>query len=197
MSWQSHQTVTEEYAASLRNRYIADLKLLYKSIPHRFQTVIQKCRDAIDDIFALPMVLIHNDFGVCNVLVDPKSCHITGVVDWAEATIGPFGVNMHSVELFMGHMHLRNGWSAFPNHHESEDTLWPGIAETMGGLSDEVLRTIKMARVVGCLRSHGFTCRLANEPPAVPIGDDGHGRGQMAYLDAFLLNPDTRFSGLG
>lgn len=63
----------------------------------------------------------------------------------------------------MGHMHLQNGWSAFPNQHELENTSWSGIAGTVGDLSDEVLPTAKMARVVGCLHSHGFTCLLANE----------------------------------
>lgn len=31
------------------------------------------------------MVLLHRDFDTSNILVDEKSCHVTGVIDGAEA----------------------------------------------------------------------------------------------------------------
>ena len=66
----------------------------------------------------------------------------------------------------------------------------------MGNLSAETLKIIKTARLMGLLRSHGFTSRLANMPPAIPIRDDETGRHKMLYLDSFLLNPVTRYDDL-
>ena len=63
----------------------------------------------------------------------------------------------------------------------------------MGDLPAETMKTIKIARIIGLLRSRGFTKRLANMPPATPIHDDETGRYNMLSLDGFLINPATRF----
>ncbi len=55
------------------------------------------CLRSLDQIMALPMVLLHTDFRPCHLLVDKDSCHLNGVVDWADALIGPFGTNLHFV----------------------------------------------------------------------------------------------------
>jgi hypothetical protein len=54
------------------------------------------------------------------------------------------------------------------------------------------METIKTARIMGLLQSHGFTKRFANMPPATPIRDDETGRYNMLYLDGFLVSPATR-----
>ena len=58
------------------------------------------------------------------------------------------------------------------------------------------MKTIKTARIMGLLRSRGFTKRLANMPPATPIPGDETGRYNMLSLDGLLLNPATRFEDL-
>jgi len=40
----------------------------------------------------MPWVLIHQDFSGINIFVNPDSGYITGVVNWADATIEPFGM---------------------------------------------------------------------------------------------------------
>ncbi|KAL2838261.1 hypothetical protein BJY01DRAFT_220169 [Aspergillus pseudoustus] len=35
------------------------------------------------------MVLLHRDFGVCNIMVDETTCNLVGVIDWAEAEDRP------------------------------------------------------------------------------------------------------------
>lgn len=126
-------------------------------------------------------------------MVDSVSCSLVGVIDWAEAEIGPFGLNLHSVQPLMGHFHLRDGWSRFDDYDALEHTFWHTFCEEVGGLGDEEIRTIKSARVVGLLLSHGFTSRLANMPKPEPIRDDQSGAYDMRYLDGFLINPATRF----
>ena len=51
--------------------------------------------------------------------------------------------------------------------------------------------------IVGCLSTHGFIRRLANEPFVVPIQEDDEiGRYNMRFLDAYLMDAKTRFEDL-
>ncbi|KAK3946666.1 hypothetical protein QBC32DRAFT_374779 [Pseudoneurospora amorphoporcata] len=79
------------------------------SLPSRFQPIIQTCIDAIDDVISLPMVLLHRDFGTCNIIVNEATYHLVGVIDWVEAEICPFGLNLHFLRFLSRKLHLRNG----------------------------------------------------------------------------------------
>ncbi|KAL2023185.1 hypothetical protein VTK56DRAFT_3308 [Thermocarpiscus australiensis] len=196
LSWKAPRPVNSEYRDPLRQTYTRDLRLLYAALPSRFQSIIQTCLNSIGDIMSLPMVLLHRDFGSCSIIVDETTCHLVGVVDWAEAEICPFGMNLHSLQSLTGKLHPRNGWTRFEDYDALQDVFWERFKQEVGGLSDDQLRTIKLARALGLLLSSGFTSRLANEPQPVPIGDDEHGRYNMMSLDGFLINPQTKFDGL-
>lgn len=103
------------------------------------------CLASIDDIMSLPMVLSHKDFGACNLLVEETSCHLKGVIDWAEAVVCPFGLNLHSLHAFTGTMHLRNGWSRFPDYEQLQETFWRRFLADVGGLSSDEIHVIKKA----------------------------------------------------
>ncbi|EGX91068.1 Aminoglycoside phosphotransferase [Cordyceps militaris CM01] len=194
-SWLTPQNVSSEYRDKLKASYLSDLHALEEGLPERFKPAIQTCLRSLDDIMALPMVLLHKDFGSSNVLVEKDSCHLTGVIDWAEASIGPFGTNLHSIQSFAGSMHLRNGWTRFPDYEAFEQRFWSTLGTKVGGLSEETVITIKKARVLGLLLSHGFTSRLANEAAPAPLKDDDHGRYHTMYLDGYLVNPSTKMDG--
>ncbi len=67
----------------------------------------------------------------------------------------------------------------------------------MGGLSAEVMKVVRSARILSCLLTHGFIRRLANEQFVVPIQEDDEiGRYNMLFLDAYLVNVKTRFEDL-
>ena len=150
----------------------------------------------MEAILSLPIVLLHRDFGTCNIMVDETSCHLTGVIDWAESEICPFGQNLHSIQGFTGALHLKNGWRRYKDYETLQDIFWTTFQDGVGEISAETIKTIKKARIMGLLRSRGFTKRLANMPPAIPISDDGTGRYNMLFLDGFLVNPATRFDDL-
>ena len=141
------------------------------------------------------MVLLHRDFGSCNIIVDESTCHLKGVIDWAEAEVCPFGLNLHSLQPLTGKLHLRNGWSRYEDYDTLQDILWARFKQEVGGLSDDRLRIIKLARFLGLLLSSGFTSRLADQPEPLPIGDDEQGRYKMLSLDGFLIDPRTKFDG--
>ncbi|KAK1767837.1 hypothetical protein QBC33DRAFT_610929 [Phialemonium atrogriseum] len=179
LSWNAPQPVSPEYRGRLGQTYLRDLRLLHAALSSRFQPIVQACTDSMDDILSLPMVLLHRDFGSCNIMVDEATCHLVGFIDWAEAQVCPFGLNLHSLQSLTGKPHLRNGRTRFGDYDTLQD-----------------LRTIKLARALGLLLSRGFTSRLANKPEPEPIGDDEQGRYNMMSLDGFLINPQTKFDGV-
>lgn len=161
LSWKVPQPVGPEYRDRLRETYVADLELLNTSLPSRFRPIIQTCLDHIDDILSLPMVLLHQAFGTCNIIVDKATCHLVGVIDWAEAEVCPLGLNLYSLRFLSGKLHLRNGWTRYEDYHALQDTFWERFNQEVGDLSGHQLQTIKLARALGLLLSFGFTSRLA------------------------------------
>lgn len=147
----------------------------------------------MDAILPLPMVLLHQDFGTCNIIVEESSCRLAGVVDWAEAEVCPFGLNLRSLQALTGKLHLRDGWIYYEDYAGLQDVFWDTFKREVGGLTQDTMQATKLARTTGLLLSSGFTGRLANEPNPVPIVDDERGRYNMLSLDGFLINPATRF----
>ncbi|KAK4199267.1 hypothetical protein QBC40DRAFT_203108 [Triangularia verruculosa] len=191
-AWKSPQTVDAESRDKLRVSYEKDMGLLLASLPERFRPVIQQTIDSIPAILNLPMVLLHKDFGSCNIIVDSASCHLVGVIDWAEAQVGPFGLNLYSLQSFMSKLHLRNGWIRYKDYDSLQSAFWAKLQTEVPDMTDEQIETAKAARILGQLLSRGFTSRLANMPEPVPIKDDKSGAYNMMILDGLLVNPVTR-----
>lgn len=124
-------------------------------------------------------------------MVDADNNHLVGVIDWAEAEIGPFGTNLHSLQQFMSKYRLGVGWIRYGNYDTLDRTFWDTLSEGAGGLGQETIRTITSARIVGLLLSHGFTSRLANMPEPEPIRDDESGAYEILGLDGLLIVPAT------
>lgn len=75
----------------------------------------------MEAILSLPMVLLYRDFSTCNIMVDEISCHLTGVIDWAEAEICPFDQNLHSLQALTSALHLKNGWRRYEDYETLQD----------------------------------------------------------------------------
>ncbi|PWY96636.1 hypothetical protein BO94DRAFT_592531 [Aspergillus sclerotioniger CBS 115572] len=201
-SWKAPQenTVDETYKQTLHQSYKKDLDLLLTSLPPRFTPIIQSTLTAfpsIPSIPSLPLVLVHKDFGACNILVTETTCNLVGVVDWAEAEIAPFGINLYSHQRLISKVDFRTGWVRFDDYAECEDVFWGTFREEVGGGGDEVIGAIMAARVLGALLDCGFTSRLGNVSEPVPIREDDEvGRYNVRDLDGLLVNTGTRFLGL-
>ncbi|KAF4440622.1 Protein kinase-like domain protein [Fusarium austroafricanum] len=193
-SWNAPQKVDAAYRRQLREEFTNDLSRLLSALPHRFHQIIQNCLQSIDDVLSLPMVLLHRDFGESNIMVD-EACHLTGVIDWAEAETRPFGMNLHSIQFLTGELNFRKGWIPHQDHDVLCCAFWRIFVQAVG-VSEDTIRTIKTARIIGLLLSRGFTSRLANNPEPIPIGNDERGRYNMLFLDGLLLDPATKFDGV-
>lgn len=181
------------WQVSVDAKYRRELELLLAALPARFHPIIRETIEALTAIVSLPAVLLHEDFGFSNIIVSEPDCRLVGVMDWAEAAVGPFGTNLHSLLPLYGKVHLKNGIILFEDHAVLHETFWGVFSAEVGGLSDEEVVAVKWARVLGLLLDKGFSSRLANKPAPAPIGDDEAGRRNMLYLDGLLLNPATKF----
>ncbi|KAM6511090.1 hypothetical protein FSOLCH5_011535 [Fusarium solani] len=121
-SWNHPQEVDSAFRDGLRQRFESELRLLF-SLPERFHPIIRSLQGSLPAILSLPMVLVHKDFGVCNILVDDATFNLVGVIDWAEAEIGPFGTNLHSLQPLTGHLHLKDGWARYDDYEDLQDTF--------------------------------------------------------------------------
>lgn len=193
-AWKTPQTAD---IAATRQTCSNNLQLLARNLPERFSRDILELTECLDSIFKnLPMVLTHGDLCEMNFLVDENSGHLTGVIDWAEAEILPFGFNLWGVENLLGYMD-GNGWNYFEGYEDLRAVFWETFygavvvaeeGEEDGVLASEVLRkqkqdTIDGARRMGILFRYGFFWDedLRKKIP-VQEGDSG-----MRYLDAFFL----------
>ncbi|KAJ8126099.1 hypothetical protein O1611_g7539 [Lasiodiplodia mahajangana] len=153
LSWKHPQIVSAVYLDGFRSKCERELRLLLGSLPARFHPIVERSLDSIPAIFSLPAVLLHRDFGTCNIIVNDESCHLTGVIDWGEAEIGPFGLNLHSLQQFTGKFHLKNGWIRYDDYDILQDTFWAMFSKEVGRLSDDVIKAIHSARIMGLLLS--------------------------------------------
>ena len=101
-----------------------------------------------------------------NILVDPDSGHLTGVVDWADASIEPFGIALWGLESVLGCSGI-DGWAYQGNDVSYSRDLFRDVlfAEIGGSLSDETRRAIENVRTLGLLLRYGFNWEDGAQKP--------------------------------
>ena len=140
-----------------------------------------------------PQVLTHGDLNEMNILISPTSGRITGIIDWAEAGILPFGLALYGLENLLGNMNSR-GWKYFEIKDELEQRFWKHfwdcIADTKGLPEDRIRHAVTIARQVGIIMRYGFMWENGTVERAVTENDAS----RLAYLDGLLLNGERRFT---
>ncbi len=78
---------------SIQDTFAGKLQLLAQNLPSRFSVSVSQLRNNLPLLLSegYPGVLTHGDLSEMNFLVNPETGHLTGVIDWAEAEILPFG----------------------------------------------------------------------------------------------------------
>lgn len=136
----------------------------------------------------LPNVLNHGDIVPSNVMIDPATFHLVGLVDWAEAEYLPFGTCLYGLEHFLGIMTVsENGQQGFKYYNRAYDLrfhFWQHLQFLIRALkSDDLRDAILLAKKIGVLLWHGFAWddgaidRVVNENEDVE---------ELLYLEAFL-----------
>jgi len=185
-SWTHPQPATNEMKHEVWSTYTAKLALLASHLPSRFTGLVKHCQDTLRHLFlpGIPWTLTHGDLCDTNLLVDPKSGELTGVPDWAEAEILPFGFALWGLETLLGAMDEMKGcWLYSTQHKYLEEVFWATFAEHVPGLTDSQWRGIRIGRLLGLLCRHGFKFTGVAEIPKDDSWD-------LSILDGQLLNDE-------
>ncbi|KAL9128891.1 MAG: hypothetical protein Q9217_002513 [Psora testacea] len=141
-----------------------------------------------------PQVLTHGDLCPMNILVSPTTGRVTGIIDWAEAEVLPFGLALYGLENLLGYMGP-GGWNYFEIWDELEqkfwNQFWDCITNAKAPPEDRIRHSVTIARQVGVLMQYGFKWENGTVERAVTEKDAG----SLAYLDAFLLTDERHITG--
>ncbi|KAL8725170.1 MAG: hypothetical protein Q9166_007524 [cf. Caloplaca sp. 2 TL-2023] len=186
-SWLHPQLVPYKQREKTRTIVSRKLALLASTLPARFTAIVSSLQTRLDELFQplYPQVLTHGDLCPMNVLVSPTTGHITGIIDWAEAEVLPFGFALYGLENILGYMGP-GGWKYFDIREELEQRFWSYfwdcLADAKRPIEDSRRNTVIIARQIGILLQYGFEWENGVERAVTATNT-----GSVAYLDAFLL----------
>ncbi|KAI1302489.1 hypothetical protein F5Y03DRAFT_385482 [Xylaria venustula] len=149
------QTVTPPTVVNTRQSY-----------EQRYKSLLVYCTDGLSHMFAdeMPWTLTHGDLCDANLLVDRRNGELTGLVDWAEGSILPFGLALWRLQTLLGFLDdTTNCWVYYECWEHLEDLFWQTLKPCMSQLSPDQLKGIHMARMLGLLCRHGFKFTGAGE----------------------------------
>lgn len=199
-TWNNHVQIVEDFALFLARswNHRADLpgcgkvgssitvrlQQLTQELPHRFRPRALSALKQIRHLDALPWVLTHGDIVPSNIMVNPASGRLTGLVDWAEAEVLPFGLSLYGLEELLGFV-AATGWTYCNGSERLRAHFWrkllAAIPELEGNLQS--LDALGTARDIGVLLWHGFAWDDGAIDRVVRDGQDDE---EICRLDAFL-----------
>lgn len=186
LSWKNPIVQEEQRTRYCRDDIERKLGLLSVSLPSRFAAIMHQLSYHTGELFScsFPLVLTHDDLCEMNILVDPKTGQIAGIIDWANAKIQPFGLALWGVENVLGYMD-GDGWHYFSNHQQLIALFWAVFEDEVGAgrVTTDDKERIRLARLVGIALRYGFQWDGAGVQRPILESDTS-----MKYLDAFLYS---------
>jgi hypothetical protein len=160
------------------------LNSLCSDLPNRFRARAREILAKLSDIESLPWILTHGDIVAANIMVDPSSGSLTGLVDWAEAERLPFGICLYGLEEILGEM-TEDGFRYYPDAEHLRATFWLELCNMIPKLQQEhVVESVRLARDLGVLLWHGIA--FDNGAINRVVQEDGRNIDEIRRLDAFL-----------
>ncbi|ODA81328.1 hypothetical protein RJ55_04293 [Drechmeria coniospora] len=129
-----------------------------------------------------PMVLNDDDLLEMNLHLDERDGHVTGIVDWADAIVSPFGMSLRRLETILG-VQTSSCWHFHANHGFLRALVRQTFHRIVGDVSDEHLQAMQVERQLGIFRTHAFDGRPEMEGSStVAEGDPS-----LVCLEAWCL----------
>lgn len=177
--------------APVLKEFQSHFNLLARDLPPRFASNVEMVRKELPALFSgtLPFVLSHGDLNTMNILANPETGNITGIVDWTEARILPFGFALYGLDCVLGWMDSK-GWHYYDGHRELESVFWKSFRQEAKGFSDADLGLVRVARTAGLFTQYGFVFDAKGALQGVRVDRDD---GALAYLDAFCTAPPSEW----
>ena len=126
------------------------LDQISQGLPERFRPKLEEVRQGLPILFRpdYPMVVQHGDLFENNFHVDEATSHITGIVEWADAMIAPFGVSLSGLETVLG-VQTSSCWYFHPNHVKLREHFWDIFNGDIGQISTDDRRSIEVTSFYG------------------------------------------------
>ncbi len=134
------------------------LESMSASLPLRFRRTASSILGDISEIEALPWVFTHGDFLAANIMVNPYSGKLTGLLDWAEAEWLPFGIGMYGLEELLGEDNQNGRFVYYPEAAHLRDVFWNQLMLLIPELArdSKTVALVKKAQILGVLLWHGI-----------------------------------------
>lgn len=172
---------------TLAAEYGFKLGRLAESLPTRFSQKLLALEPHIYAVCSkLPYVVTHGDLCELNVLIDSETGHITGIVDWAEVRVLPFGFALWGLENFLGFMNTQ-GWHYYDNQDQLRALFWDTFLQLAKNCTEQDIKLIHIARLIGLFCRYGFI----TEGETILSVVDKSATSRIVYLDAFCLVDTT------
>ncbi|KAE8448411.1 hypothetical protein EG329_009475 [Mollisiaceae sp. DMI_Dod_QoI] len=170
---------------------VTRLRALIAGLPLRFRPATRKVILNMHRIEALPWVLTHGDIVAGNIMVEPATGRLTGLVDWAEAERLPFGICLYGLEELLGEM-SPSGFQYRRDAGRLRAIFWTELRNAISDLEqDHVLEAVTLSRDLGVLLWHG----IAFDDGAIDrVVQEGRDVEEIHRLDAFLNTESSAFS---
>ncbi|KAJ5746119.1 hypothetical protein N7520_011301 [Penicillium odoratum] len=182
-SWYNDQWPCLYETDILLMEFETNFDLLARDLPSRFTPHLERVRMVLPSLFsrALPIVLSHRDLNMMNLLTNSVTGLITGIVDWAESRVLPFGFALYGLENHFGWMDSE-GCHYYDRHRERERVFWETFREEAHNFSDTDMYLVRAARMAGLFYQYGFDFDIKGVVRGVPVEQSDS---SFAYFDAF------------
>ncbi|KAI1941940.1 hypothetical protein LOZ66_001421 [Ophidiomyces ophidiicola] len=188
-AWLQPQYVPQAKRQENQEQISKKLYILNSALPPRYCTLISSLQADLHQLYSpiYPQVLTHGDLNAMNTFVMPVTGQISGLVDWAEASILSFGMGLYGLEIMLGNMDSQ-GWKYNENRRELEEEFWRLFWDAVDGEKvgpkRQLWSTIKVARELGILLWYGFAWDEGIHERPVSATDTI----SIRYIDTFLLS---------
>ncbi|KAK8182324.1 hypothetical protein BC567DRAFT_174988, partial [Phyllosticta citribraziliensis] len=138
------------------------LRQLSAHLPsRRLRSAARRTLAALPLLRLLPLALNHGDVVPGNVMAATDGCGMAGLVDWAEAEVGAWGVPLYGLEFLLGFVGRGEGaaawrWTYYSCAGELRRLFWREIKRRIVELAPSLMQAIRVARDVGVLLWFGF-----------------------------------------
>jgi hypothetical protein len=191
-----HQNQNSLVGTTLPSR----LRLLAQNLPPRFLPLATHLLSNLSSVISLPWVLTHGDLLPGNFMLNLSTGHLTGLVDWAESEVLPFGLCFYGLEEILGEV-TESGFAYHPQSDVLRAIFWeemergiPGLKHGGGGNGGgarekwSLRERIRMSRDLGVLLWFG----IAFDDGAIDrVVQEGRDIVEIWKLDAFLGGGDA------
>ncbi|KAK5990123.1 hypothetical protein PT974_08389 [Cladobotryum mycophilum] len=157
-----------------------------KALPGYLYTHVSEVYRQLKSVERSPWCLTHGDLLPCNMMVDPETGHLTGLIDWAEAEWLPFGMALYGIEEVLGCDVPLGGFQYYDDHEELRRHFWhrfliSSCHRDFG--ARPWLEEIQVSRKLGILLWKGIAFDDGRLDRVVEVGRDD---AEMQRLELFL-----------